>query len=173
VGLHHEDDGNGIVRRLSLHLGANGLERGGIGVNTKARTRLLIATGVIVAVFVVGVVYVVSREGAYYRQVSELAGGEYVGKNVKVGGRVLSDGLAHDDSGFVFDIQDLTGQADTVKVEYDGQVPDTFGPGADVVVLGTYSESAAGGLITASQVQTKCPSKYEGAGTTPTAAPAP
>jgi cytochrome c-type biogenesis protein CcmE len=173
VGLHHEDDGNGIARHLSLHLRANGLERGGIGVNTKARTRLLIATGVIVAVFVVGVVYVVSREGAYYRQVSELTGGEYVGKNVKVGGRVLGDSLTRGDSGFVFDIQDLTGQADTVKVEYDGQVPDTFGPGADVVVLGTYSESAAGGLITASQVQTKCPSKYEGAATTPTATPAP
>jgi cytochrome c-type biogenesis protein CcmE len=173
VGLHHEDDGNGVACRLSLHWEANVLERGGIGVNTKARTRLLIATGVIVAVFVVGVVYVVSREGAYYRQVSELAGGEYVGKNVKVGGRVLGDSLTHGDSGFAFDIQDLTGEADTVKVEYDGQVPDTFGPGADVVVLGTYSESAAGGLITASQVQTKCPSKYEGAGTTPTATSAP
>jgi len=142
-------------------------------VNTKARTRLLIATGVIVAVFVVGVVYVVSREGAYYRQVSELAGGGYVGKNVKVGGRVLAETLTHDEAGFVFDIQDLTGEADTVKVEYDGQVPDTFGPGVDVVVLGTYAESAAGGLITASQVQTKCPSKYEGAGTTPTATTAP
>ncbi len=142
-------------------------------MNTKARTRLLIATAVIVAVFVAGVVYVVGREGAYYRQVSELDQGDYVGKNVKVGGRVLADTLSHDESGFLFDIQDLTGQADTVKVEYDGQVPDTFGPGVDVVVLGTYSESAAGGLITATQVQTKCPSKYEGAGTTPTASPSP
>jgi cytochrome c-type biogenesis protein CcmE len=142
-------------------------------VNTKARTRLLIATGVIVAVFVVGVVYLVSREGAYYRQVSELSDGDYVGKNVKVGGRVLGDTLGHDASGFFFDIQDLTGEVDTVSVEYDGQMPDTFGPGVDVVVLGTYGESAAGGRITASQVQTKCPSKYEGAGTTPTAAPTP
>lgn len=142
-------------------------------MNTKARTRLLIATAVIVAVFVVGVVYVVSREGAYYRQVSELAGGGYEGKNVKVGGRVLGDTLLHGATGFAFVIQDLTGEADTVNVEYDGQVPDTFGAGVDVVVLGTYTESAAGGLITATQVQTKCPSKYEGAGTTPTASPAP
>lgn len=142
-------------------------------MNTRARTRLLIATAVIVTVFVAGVVYVVSREGAYYRQVSELDQGDYAGKNVKVGGRVLGDTLSHDASGFLFDIQDLSGEADTVKVEYDGQVPDTFGPGVDVVVLGTYSESAAGGLITATQVQTKCPSKYEGTGTTPTASPAP
>ena len=135
--------------------------------------RLLIATGIIVAVFVVGVVYVVSREGAYYRQVSELSGGDYVGKNVKVGGRVLGDTVMRDESGLAFEIQDLTGKTDTVTVGYDGQLPDTFGPDVDVVVLGTYDESAAGGLITASQVQTKCPSKYEGAGTTPTATAAP
>ena len=142
-------------------------------MNTKARTRLIVATGIIVAVFVVGVVYLVSREGAYYRQVSELAGGEYVDKNVKVGGRVLGETIVHDAAGAHFVLQDLTGEADTVKVDYDGQMPDTFGPGVDVVVVGTYGETADGGLITAAELQTKCPSKYEGEGTTPSAPSAP
>jgi uncharacterized membrane protein (DUF485 family) len=51
-------------------------------VDKKARTRLLIATGVIIVAFVVGVVYLVSQQGAYYRQVSELVSGDYDGKNV-------------------------------------------------------------------------------------------
>jgi len=59
-------------------------------VNKKSRTRLLIATGVIVVVFVIGVVFLVQRQGAYYRQVSDLTTGKYDGKNVKVGGRVLA-----------------------------------------------------------------------------------
>jgi cytochrome c-type biogenesis protein CcmE len=142
-------------------------------VNPQARRRLVIATLVIVAVFVAGVVYLIDAEGAYYRQVSELAGGGYDGKNVKVGGRVLDQTVVHDDAGVHFIIQDLSGEADTVKVDYDGQMPNTFGPGVDVVVLGTYVEAAGGGLITADELQTKCPSKYEGKGTTPMASPAP
>ncbi len=48
----------------------------GTRVNRKARTRLIVATAVIVVAFVVGVVYLVSQQGAYYRQVSELVTGE-------------------------------------------------------------------------------------------------
>ena len=39
-------------------------------MNKKSRTRLLVATGVIVVVFIVGVVFLVQRQGAYYRQVA-------------------------------------------------------------------------------------------------------
>jgi cytochrome c-type biogenesis protein CcmE len=138
-------------------------------VNRQARTRLIVATVVIVAVFVAGVVYLIGKQGAYYRQVSELSGEQYVGKNVKVGGRVLGETIVHDATGVHFILQDLSGEADTVKVDYDGQMPDTFGPGVDVVVVGDYSEAGEGGLITAHELQTKCPSKYEGEGTTPVA----
>jgi len=136
-------------------------------VNKKARTRLLIATGVIVVAFVVGVVYVVSQQGAYYRQVAELVAGDYDGKNVQVGGRVLDGTIARDDDGVRFTIQDLHGASDTVDVAYSGQMPATFEAGVDVVVVGEYV--AATGLIAADELQTKCPSKYEGKGTTPTA----
>jgi len=129
-------------------------------VNKKSRTRLLIATGVIVVVFVIGVVFLVQRQGAYYSQVADLSTGKYDGKNVKVGGKVLGGTIARDASGVHFTIEDLTGKSDTVKVTYAGQMPNTFDPGVDVVVVGKYA--SADGLITADQLQTKCPSKYKG-----------
>jgi cytochrome c-type biogenesis protein CcmE len=140
-------------------------------VNKKARTRLIIATGVIVVAFVIGVVYLVSQQGAYYKQVSELTAGDWDGKNVQVGGRVLDGTISRDDAGVHFTIQDLSGKSDTVQVDYSGQMPNTFAAGVDVVVVGKYL--ATDDLISADELQTKCPSKYEGKGTTPTPAPSP
>ena len=129
-------------------------------MNKKSRTRLLIATGVIVVVFVIGVVFLVQKQGAYYRQVSDLTTGQYDGKNVKVGGKVLDGTIDRDASGVHFTIQDLTGKTDTVKVTYSGQMPNTFQDGVDVVIVGKYA--ATDGTISADQLQTKCPSKYKG-----------
>jgi len=140
-------------------------------VNKKSRTRLLIATGVIVVVFVIGVIFLVQKQGAYYRQVSDLTSGQYDGKNVKVGGKVMDGTINRDASGVHFTIQDLTGKPDTVKVTYSGQMPNTFNSGVDVVVVGKYASN--GGVISADQLQTKCPSKYKGqASTAPTPASA-
>ena len=141
-------------------------------MNKKSRTRLLIATGIIVVVFVIGVVFLVQKQGAYYRQVSDLTTGQYDGKNVKVGGKVENGSINRDASGVHFVIQDLTGKAKTVKVTYSGQMPNTFANGVDVVVVGKYA--ATDGTINADQLQTKCPSKYKGqASTAPTPASAP
>jgi cytochrome c-type biogenesis protein CcmE len=129
-------------------------------VNKKSRTRLLIATGVIVVVFVIGVVFLVQKQGAYYRQVADLTTGQYDGKNVKVGGKVIAGTINRDASGVHFTIQDLTGKTDTVKVTYNGQMPNTFEDGVDVVIVGKYA--AADGVVSADQLQTKCPSKYKG-----------
>lgn len=126
----------------------------------RPRTRLLIATGIIIAVFAFGVVYLVQRQSAYYSQVSELAGGRLDGKNVKVGGRVLDGTISRDESGVHFKMADLTGGPDVVAVTYAGQMPNAFAAGADVVVTGRYA--TADGLVEAEQLQTKCPSKYEG-----------
>ncbi|MCX6371918.1 MAG: cytochrome c maturation protein CcmE [Actinobacteria bacterium] len=129
-------------------------------MNKKSRTRLLIATGVIVVVFVIGVVFLIQKQGAYYRQVADLTSGQYDGKNVKVGGRVVRGTIARDEAGVHFTIQDLTGKTDTVKVTYSGQMPGTFEDGVDVVIVGKYA--AADGVVSAEELQTKCPSKYEG-----------
>lgn len=134
-------------------------------MNKKSRTRLLVATGFIVVVFVVGVVFLVQRQGAYYRQVSDLAAGQYNGKNVQVGGKVLGGTVTRDSSGIHFTMQDLTGKTSTVKVVYSGQMPNTFSSGVDVVVEGKYASGDQ--TIMADQLQTKCPSKYKAQATTP------
>jgi cytochrome c-type biogenesis protein CcmE len=59
-----------------------------------------------------------------------------------------------------FTIVDLTGDSAKVNVLYSGQMPNAFDAGVDVVVIGKYASS--GTLITADQLQTKCPSKYKG-----------
>jgi cytochrome c-type biogenesis protein CcmE len=127
-------------------------------MNRKARKRLMIATAVLVVAFAVAVVWIVRSEGAYYRQVGQL-GGSLSGKVVKVGGTIVPKTLRHDDSGYHFTMRDLTGKAATVAVAYSGQVPDSFGPGVDVVVTGRYEAQA--GAIAADELQTKCPSKYK------------
>jgi cytochrome c-type biogenesis protein CcmE len=128
-------------------------------LNKKSRTRLLVATAVIVAVFIVAVVVLMQKQGAYYRQVSQIVTGQYDGKNVQVGGKVLGGTIKRDSAGVHFVIQDLTGKQDTVHVVYSGQMPNTFEAGVDVVVTGKYASNGA--LITADQLQTKCPSKYQ------------
>jgi cytochrome c-type biogenesis protein CcmE len=128
-------------------------------VNKKARTRLIVATAVLVAVFAVGIVYVVSREGAYYRQVSDLTS-VGSGQNVKVGGQVVNGTIVRNASGVHFMMEDLTGKPTTVKVDYGGQMPATFAAGVQVVVTGKYA--AGGNVISADEMQTKCPSKYQG-----------
>ena len=137
-------------------------------MNKKARTRLIVATGVIVVAFVVGVVYLVSQQGAYYRQVSELVAGDYDGKNVQVGGRVLDGTISRDDAGVHFTIQDLQRRRRTPSRSTTAARCRTRSRPAS-----TWSSSASTrlreGLIAADELQTKCPSKYEGQGTTPTA----
>ena len=128
-------------------------------MNKKARTRLIVATVVLVAVFAVGIVYVVAKQGAYYKQVSDLTPTSN-GQNVKVGGQVIDGSILRDASGVRFTIEDLTGKPTTVKVAYSGQMPATFAAGVQVVVTGKYE--ARGNLIAAAEMQTKCPSKYEG-----------
>ena len=127
-------------------------------MNRRARRRLIVATVILVAVVAVAMVYVIAREGSYYRQVSALTAADD-GRNVTVGGAVVKGTIVRDASGVAFRMEDLTGRPTTVRVEYGGQMPATFAAGVQVVVSGRY---AAGGLITADQLETKCPSKYQG-----------
>jgi cytochrome c-type biogenesis protein CcmE len=73
---------------------------------------------------------------------------------------VLDGTIKRDATGVRFTIEDLTGDTAKVNVLYSGQMPNTFDAGVDVVVIGKYASNGA--LITADQLQTKCPSKYKG-----------
>ena len=89
---------------------------------------------------------------------SELAGKS--GK-VSVTGRVVGPvtGDAHSAGGLRFTIRDIkadAGRAATVAVVYHGTVPDMFKVGRDVNAGGKLQ----GGSLAATDLTTKCPSKY-------------
>ena len=128
-------------------------------MSRQARRRLLIGVALIVIVFAAGVFWLVRSQGAYYRQVGELAGGTLDGRTVKVGGTVVDGSVRRQQDAMVFTISDLTGADESVRVRCSAALPSAFGSGVQVVVLGVYH--AAVGLITADEAQTKCPSKYE------------
>jgi len=128
-------------------------------VSKKAQRRLIVATVVLVAVFAVAMVYVVAAKGAYYRQVSALSAADD-GHDVTVGGAVVRGTIVRGASGVRFAIEDLTGRPTTVRVTYAGQMPATFAAGVQVVVTGRFASGTD--LITAAQLETKCPSKYAG-----------
>ena len=57
-----------------------------------------------------------------------------------------------------FRLEDKDNNAQTVVVRYKGAVPDTFRPGAEVIVEGAMEN---GGAFNAKTLMTKCPSKYQ------------
>ena len=128
-------------------------------MSKKAQRRLIVATIVLVVVFAVAMVYVVAAKGAYYRQVSALSPADD-GHDVTVGGAVVRGTIVRGASGVRFLMEDLTGRPTTVRVTYGGQMPATFAAGVQVVVTGRFASGL--GQITASQLETKCPSKYAG-----------
>ena len=60
--------------------------------------------------------------------------------------------------GVQFTLQDKTEPSQAIRVEYRGAVPDTFKPGAEVIVEGGMSPEDK--VFHASVLMTKCPSKY-------------
>ncbi|HET6229784.1 MAG TPA: cytochrome c maturation protein CcmE [Longimicrobiaceae bacterium] len=88
---------------------------------------------------------------------------------VKVGGRVVP-GTVHFDQRTLdlrFDVVDIATGKTRFPVHYQGPLPDTFKEGRDVVAEGKLTAS---GVFEASNVLTKCGSRYEGVGSPPGAA---
>ena len=93
-----------------------------------------------------------------YYSISELASESNDIQKIKVGGYIKPNSIQISDddqlevSFFVYQ------NNDSVKVNYYGIRPDLFKDDAEVVVSGSYNNS----LISATELQTKCASWYEG-----------
>ena len=93
-----------------------------------------------------------------YYSISELASESNDIQKIKVGGYIKPNSIqiSEDDqlevSFFVYQ------NNDSVRVNYYGIRPDLFKDDAEVVVSGSYNNS----LISATELQTKCASRYEG-----------
>ena len=104
----------------------------------------------------------ISKDSVYFLNVSEaLAKGLPNLDKTRLFGTVKEKGLHKDDEaiGATFLLADKEHPEKTIRVVYEGAVPDTFRPGAEVIVEGSpHSTDAA---FFAHTLMTKCPSKYE------------
>lgn len=132
-------------------------------MNKRATMRLVGVTAIILAVILAIVFGSGGQNASYYVSVNKVDKGmsKYVGKRVKVGGAVVSGSWDKKSNPMKFTIReekDTAGTGPTLKVVYNGSVPSTFGDGVVAIVTGELSKD---GTINATEMITKCPSKYE------------
>lgn len=96
----------------------------------------------------------------YYYDVGQFLdeGAAVLGKNVRVSG-LVAEGSYKQGFDLYFTLEDMTGRNDTLKVVYNGSVPDTFKEGQQIVAEGKLI--AGEDTFVASQLVIKCSSKYE------------
>lgn len=135
-------------------------------MNKRARNRLIVVTAVILVAAAAIMAFAAGTGGAYQRTVADVAGkSELAGERIKVSGEVVAGSWDRKADPMRFEIRDEKADSDapTIKVEYSGGVPSTFGDGVVAVVTGDLSDDAT--LIMSNDMITKCPSKYESAST--------
>jgi len=117
------------------------------------------------ALFLLGVGYLmysgITENSVYFLNVSEaLAAQQEKLTSVRLFGTVAERDLAplEGSLGVRFRLEDKDNKAQSIVVQYKGAVPDTFKPGAEVIVEGAMGN---GGAFNAKTLMTKCPSKYQ------------
>jgi cytochrome c-type biogenesis protein CcmE len=116
-----------------------------------------------------GLMYSTLSEGAeYYKHVDEVMAspGEWQGKPLQLHGFAADVRKNPTTLEYRFDVQS---NGKVVKAFYKGVVPDTFKNGSEVVLKGTLGSD--GFHVKPDGVMAKCPSKYDAARTTASAAP--
>ncbi len=126
----------------------------------KKRKRFLVAGLVLLTALGYLIYSAVASNSEYYLTVGEVyaMGAQARESQIKIGGRVVEGSIAWDrGSGSVrFTIGDERGH--TMPVSYRGVVPDSFQPGAEVILEGKLGQD--GGFV-ATALLAKCASKYE------------
>jgi cytochrome c-type biogenesis protein CcmE len=129
--------------------------------NPWLNAKLIVAGGVLLAAVAFLVFNAMGSSMAYFVTVGELqaSGKDLTGQELRVGGNVEPGSIAQREVGeeLRFTVTDGT---HTLPVVYHGTVPDIFAEDVEVVVEGTLRPD---GTLEASNVLTKCPSKFEAA----------
>lgn len=130
-------------------------------MNTKTKRRMVVVTGIIVIVLVVILAMVGGSSSAKSVTIADVSGGQYVDQKIQVSGNVVENSFKTDDNVLIFDILDPNGDpSQTVRVSYEGGVAATFGNDVTAICTG---KMGSDGVLRASELVTKCPSKYENA----------
>ncbi|MEZ4466274.1 MAG: cytochrome c maturation protein CcmE [bacterium] len=126
----------------------------------RSNVRLVVGLVLLVGVFYLLVNSMMSS-GAYFVSVAEATARPLdQGRPIRVKGTVVPGSYHHEEGSTVhaFRVKDKEGAAE-LGVYYDGPMPDVFAEGREVVVEGP---RRADGVLAATEVTAKCPSKYEG-----------
>lgn len=119
----------------------------------------------IVAVVLIGgsmaflVIQVIQSPFAYYYSVDEFSTKMDIAKNnsVRLAGKVGKGTIERDVQQMLLEFT-LTGEKNTLVVNYKGVVPDNFADDIEVVVEGQLADN---GVFEAKKVMTRCESKYK------------
>lgn len=96
----------------------------------------------------------------YYKTVDELLAdrARQAGRPIRVNGLLVEGSIARKPGTDEYRFE-LTKNGETIAVTYRGILPETMLPGRELVVEGALA--AAGNEFAATEILTKCPSKYE------------
>lgn len=121
-----------------------------------ARVRFALAAAVVVASVGGLIAWAAATSPLYYKTPSELAvAAPDTVDRFRVAGRVVEGTVSKQGPTTRFSVTDGSAQVD---VKTDDVLPDTFGPGVEVVAEGALTGR---GVFTASTVLAKCPSKFK------------
>lgn len=130
-------------------------------MNTKTKRRMVAVTGIIIMVLVAVLAIVGGSTAAQSVTVAQAATGDFANKKIQVSGNVVDDSFEMADNVLVFSLYDPEGDVSKqLRVHFEGGVSATFGNGVTAICTGKMTPE---GVLYASELVTKCPSKYENA----------
>lgn len=130
-------------------------------MNTKTKRRMVVVTGIIVIVLVLILAIVGGTSSAKSVTIADAVSGNLGDQKIQVTGNVVENSFETKDNVLTFAIFDPNGEpGQQLNVRYDGGVSATFGNDVTAICTGKILED---GVLHASELVTKCPSKYENA----------
>lgn len=133
-------------------------------MNSKTKRRMMAVTGVIIIVVIIILAVVGSTGAATSVTIADVANGKVSqDQKIQVTGKVVDNSYSTNNNVLTFSIYDDENGADPsqeLKVSYEGGVSATFGNEVTAICTGKLADD---GVLHASTLVTKCPSKYENA----------
>ncbi len=129
----------------------------------KRKTRLVVALAAAV-LLAAALVYTSFNTSSEAVDPGRLMASAVVGRSYELTGKVANDSVSRSGRTMEFRVRDREGAA-SVPVRYTGAVPDPFREGREVII--TVRKEGAVFVGEKDSLVTKCPSKYETAGETP------
>lgn len=130
-------------------------------MNTKTKKRLAVVSGIIVIFLIITLAVVGGNSAATALSVEEVVDNNHEGQKIQVSGNVVANSFETVDNALTFAIYDPEGDITKhLEVNFEGGVSASFGNDVTAICTGKIGSD---GILYASELVTKCPSKYEDA----------